>query len=400
MKDTIFLFSKDAMSIEYLPLYGNTYWKTPNIDALAENGTVFYNHHTSAASTSMVFSSMLSGKYCHEFENRKRYVHVMPNEKESIFSILQKEGYDCHILWSIDYMTGAWPYVREFGDETKTKIHIVEMHQPAGIHRRPGEELKRSDEMAEQTIANIENELLSIEKQKKQFIWLHLPHVLKGRISYGDDIDLVDRILGFVRNRYGDENIYFTADHGNMNFHKNIMAYGFHVYELTCRVPLITPRIDEFRQYEGLTSHVDLITLLLEERITKRDYIFVDSQYYTQPDRKLAIIEERYKYIYNKRNKVEELYDLVWDSEERYNLLEVDRYDEDKKQLRNARELYFYPYREEAQNAYERLKSIKDSMWQVGTWKEETICYLRDYYAKLKRKFKAKKMLIEEKIRK
>ena len=215
----IFLFSKDAMSIEYLPCYGNTYWKTPNFDEMARKGTVFYNHHTAAASTSMAFSSMLTGEYCHDFKDRKRYVHVPVSEKRSIFDILQDKGYDCHILWSIDYMTGAWPFVREFGDDNKTTIHVVEMHQPAGRHREKGEELVRSDELIEQTVRNIENELLNIEKKDKQFIWLHLPHVLKGRISYGDDIDITDRLLGFERERYGDENIYITADHGNMNFH-------------------------------------------------------------------------------------------------------------------------------------------------------------------------------------
>ena len=32
----IFLYSKDALTIENLPSYGNTYWKTPNLDALVE----------------------------------------------------------------------------------------------------------------------------------------------------------------------------------------------------------------------------------------------------------------------------------------------------------------------------------------------------------------------------
>lgn len=389
MKKMIFLFSKDALSLENLPIYGNPYWKTPNLDELAAKGTVFFNHHTAASSTSMAFSSMLTGKYPYEFVNRKRYVHVPANEERSIFSILQEQGYDCHILWSSDFMTGAWPYVREFGEESKTHIHIVDMHQPAGLHREPGQELVRSDSRAEETVQNIIRELLSIEKTERQFIWLHLPHVLKGRVSYGDDIDLMDRILGFVRERYGDDSIFVTADHGNMNFHKNIMAYGFHVYELTCRVPLITPRIDGKEKVFDLTSHVDLPTLLIEERITARDHVFVDSQYYAQPDRKLAVIGKRYKYIYNKRGKREELYDLQWDPEERFDLLEVDRYDEDKKILRNTQELYFYPYRDRIPEAYAELKRYKDEIWRVGTFRDEAVCYCRDAAAKVKRRLRA-----------
>lgn len=384
MKKMIFLFSKDAWSIENFPIYGNKYWQTPNIDALAKKGTVFYKHYTSSASTSMVFSNMLTGKYSHEFTDRKRYVYVPENEHESIFGELQKEGYDCHILWSIDYMTGAYPYVREFGDESKTKIHVVKMHQPAGVHRKPGEELVRSDEISEQTYNNIVNELKSIEKTDKQFIWLHLPHVLKGRVSYGDDIDLVDRLVGFVRERYGDESIYITADHGHMNLRKNIMGYGFHVYELTCRVPLITPRIDGLDRVDDLTSHVDLKTLLMEDKIVRREFVYVDTQYYTQPNRKLAVIGERYKYIYNKRSKIEELYDIIWDPEERFNLLEGERYDADKNQLKNTKEMYFYPYWDKVNNAYEFLKSKKDEVWRVGTFKEELEGKLR-YWVRVRK---------------
>jgi len=395
LKNICFLLSKDAMSIENLPLYGNKYWHTPNLDELAQKGTVFKRHYTSAASTSMVFSSMLTGKYTHEFEKRKRYTYVEPNEKESIFSILQKQGYDCHILWSIDYMSGAWPYVREFGDENKTKIHIVDMHQPSGMHRPKNVHLKRDDNVLKQTLKNIFDELDSIEETEKQFIWLHLPHVLKGRISYGDDIDAFDEILGFVRKKYGDENIYVTADHGHMNMHKNIPAYGFHVYELTCRVPLITPRIDNLETVDYITSHVDLLTLLLENKITKRDYIYVDSQYYAQPDRKLAVISDRYKYIYNKRTGIEELYDILWDSEERYNLLEEERFDQDKKMLRRITELYFYPYRDRVPEAYAYLKSKKDEIWKVGTKREELEYKLRNDYTKLKRSILAKKQMKE-----
>lgn len=364
MKNTIVLYSKDALSIENLPIYGNNYWKTPNLDELAEKGTVFYNHHTAAASTSMAFSSMLSGKNCFEFENRKTYTYVQPNEKENIFSILQNKGFDCHIIWSPDYMKGAYPYVRLFGNETDnsqeyTHIHVIKMQQQAGVHRPKNVRLKRNDALLNMTVSLIKNEINSIEHKEKQFIWLHLPHVIKGRCSYGDDIDVFDEILGFLRKKYGDDSLYVTADHGHMNLHKNIPAYGFHVYEPTCRVPLITPRIDNAHRIDFLTSHIDLIDILLNDKIKKRDFVYVDTQYYAQPDRKLAVIGERYKYIYSKNGKKEELYDLEWDKEERFNLLESERYDKDKSTLRRLTELYFYPYWDEIKEPLTFLRAKK-----------------------------------------
>ena len=391
----IFLYSKDALCTENLPIYGNKYWETPNLDELAEKGTVFFNHHTTAASTSMSFSCMLTGKYAHEFEKRKRYENVSPNEKPSIFSILQESGYECHVIWSEDYL-GDWDRVREFGDESKTKLHIVDMHQPAGEHRPRGVVLERNDELIEQTKNNIYNELNSIDTSSNNvFIWLHLPHVLKGRASYGDDIDVFDEILGFIRNKYGDESIYITADHGHMNLHKDIPGYGFHVYELTCRVPLITPRIGNIEKVEQLTSHVDLIHLLLDKKIVYRDFIYVDTQYYAQPDRKLAVISERYKYIYNKRGGSEELYDLIWDPGERYNLIENERFNSDKKMLQRVSELYFYPYRNQVQAQLEYLRGKKNSIWRVGTRKDEIINRLRNDASKIRNSIKARKQMRE-----
>ena len=35
------LITKDALRKDYLPSYGNKFWKTPNIDELASKGTIF-----------------------------------------------------------------------------------------------------------------------------------------------------------------------------------------------------------------------------------------------------------------------------------------------------------------------------------------------------------------------
>lgn len=371
MQNMILLYSKDAMSIENFPRYGNRYWKTPNFDEMAEKGTEFLRHYTAAISTSMAFSAMLTGKNPYEFTDRKFYTNVQPTQFETIFSRLQAEGYDCHILWSPDYMTGAWPYVRCFGDESRTRIHVLEMQQTCAIQRPHDFTLERDDALMKKTKQLIYDELNSIQPASKQFIWMHLPHVLRGRCSYGDDIDVFDEILGFVRRKYGDESIYITADHGHMNLHKNIMAYGFHVYDLACRVPLISPRVNGLKKVERITSHTDLMDIILNGRIPEHDYVLTDSQYYCQPDRKLAVIGQRYKYIYNKRNRSEELYDLEWDPQERYNLLERDRYDDDRGGLKRITELYFYPYRSEAMKALKGLRAKKEEIWRNGTWSEE-----------------------------
>lgn len=393
MKNVIFLYSKDALSTESLPIYSNTYWSTPNLDELASKGTVFTNHHTAGGSTSMAFSAMLTGKNPYEFENRKRYTEVAENEKESIFSILQDQGYECHIIWSPDYLKGAYPYVKEFGDKKKTKFHIIDIYQPLGFKSHGDAPLKRDDNVLEETYNLIFTVLDSIDisDNKKVFVWFHLPHVLKGRICYGDDIDAFDRILGYIRNKFGDDSIYVTADHGHMNMHKSKVGYGHDVYDCITRVPLITPRIDSLTKYTDLSSHTDLIDILLEKPIKKHDYVLCDTAYYAQPHRKLAVITDRYKYIFNRQNGTEELYDLKWDPRENYNILAIRYYDRNRQSYITYSELYFYPYKDEAMRALDKLRAVKESIWREPSYFDDKYCRLRTTISKLKKRLTNKK---------
>ena len=366
MKDIIFIYSKDALCTEYLPVYSasSKYGKTPNLDELAAKGTVFNKHYTTAGSTAMAFSSMLTGKYPYEFEERRNYTHVEPNQKESLFEILQKQGYECHMMWSVDFAQTAYPFVREFGDEEKTVFHYIDIYQPLGFKSHGKGELKRDDGVLNDTVNKIFRELDGIDTSKKQFIWLHMPHVIKGRICYGDDIDVFDFVLGHIREKFGDDSIYVTADHGNMNMHKGMVGYGFDVYEPIARVPLITPRINNLETCETLTSHIDLLSIILDNTVPEHEYVFCDNAYYAQPQRKLAVISERFKYIYNKETKSEELYDLLWDPLEEYNILKESYFE--KRRLVNITysELYYYPYKDEALFAADKLRKALRSVWR------------------------------------
>ena len=119
------------------------------------------------------------------------------------------------------------------------------------------------------------------------------------------------------------------------------------------------------------------------------------SQYYAQPDRKLAVISDRYKYIYNKRTDTEEFYDLEWDPQERFNLLEKERFDKDKKVLRRITELYFYPYWDTVEENAAKLRAKKDEIWKVGTFREELEFRLRNDYTKLRMWLKSIKQMKE-----
>ena len=78
------------------------------------------------------------------------------------------------------------------------------------------------------------------ESKSAIFLWIHLPHVLLGYNGYGSDIQLFDEFVGHVVDKFKDQEIYLTSDHGHMNLERGIPCYGSHVYQGNIKIPFIT----------------------------------------------------------------------------------------------------------------------------------------------------------------
>ena len=105
-KNSIILLTKDAFCTEYLPCYGNEYWKgqTPNIDELIAKGTLFTRFYTAAPSSAMAYLAMFTGLYPYE-QNVKDYVPLVEYEGETLFDKARKRGLECHVIWDEKWMT-------------------------------------------------------------------------------------------------------------------------------------------------------------------------------------------------------------------------------------------------------------------------------------------------------
>lgn len=372
MSNSMALITKDVLMCEYLPTYGNTYWETPNIDELASKGTVFKRHYTVAPSTAMAFTSMLTGLYPYLLE-RKKYVPVDDmRDRTTLFDTLEKEGYENHILWSKNYISKVIPYSNCFGSD-RTQLHNLDLNQVIGPSMATYKELQRNDELLNKTMDSIYSEIDKIfVSDNAKFLWIHLPHVLLGRIGYGDDIDLLDKVVGHVRSYVSDENVFVSADHGHMNGTHRTFGYGFDVYESAIHIPLITPKIDGKTDVDYPTSNVNLIDIILDRKIVKADYVLSDSAYYAQPNRKLAIVKGDFKYIYNKYYQSEEMFDLAHDPKESVNLLASFHIDKNRKLRYAVRDVYFSPHWDHLQEILKDFREIKSSIWREGTMIEET----------------------------
>lgn len=365
----IVLVSKDATLPEYYGPYNSHYTKTPNIDELAAKGTVFNKHYTAAPSTAMAFYAMFTGKYPYESGNTI-YVEVEPYKGDTLFDLLYDQGYECHLLWSSNYITKADKFSKCTGRHT---IHHESMkfNQSCGINAvYHKENRKRNEEVVKEKFDAIIKEIDTIDYQNKDiFLWIHMPHCIQGRISYGDDIDVFDNLVGELRKRFGDESLFVTADHAHMNGFHHKAGYGFDVDIRATRIPLITPRIEGRETVDFVTSNVQLSDIILNRRIQKLPYVVIDSAYYCQWKRKTAIVKDHFFYIYTKKNKREELYDIELDPHQDINLMESLLWNDfDRGCKTDIRQVVLYPYWDQIPQVVEEMRAIVHSFWQVGPW--------------------------------
>lgn len=365
MNNSILLLTKDALCKEYLPIYGNQYWKgkTPNIDELAGKGTVFDRHITAAPSTVMAFRAMVTSKFAHE----QPYANYTPKEvlgeETDLFQYAEKMGYKGHIIWDQAWDNMVLRYGNCYGPNTI--IHsIPELRQGVGCHYNHVEPLKNNDEKCEETLERIIQEIENIfTKDKQVLLWIHLPHVINGRTAYGSDIDVFDNLIGRLRKLFLDENIFISADHGNMNAHNGKYCYGFDVNTSAVEIPFITPRINGCTRFTNTTSNVDIRTFIFDRLIPERNVVYSDCAYYAQPHRKLAIYKGDFAYIFNKLNSKEELYDIINDRNELCNLCIKDHYDVDRRLTSPTREYYFSPHWDDVDEIILDFRAERSKIW-------------------------------------
>ena len=390
LSSNIILITKDALNITYLPTYGNQYWKTPNIDELVSNGTLFTKYYTAAPSTCMSNMCMFTGLFSYQSELSDYIISNIKYKGDTLFDKLNKLGFATDIIWDEAWETEFKMVEKYYCYGRNTKIHYLkEFRQGVGAHHQHSGFLVRDDAKTEKVykmITKTITDILSNSDESKHFIWLHVPHVINGRTGYGQDIDAFDNLVGIARQFFNDDNIFISADHGNMNGVKGKLSYGHDVYEPSARIPLITPRINDISICDRLCCNVDLDKILINRIIPEREIVYCDSAFYAQPNRKIACITPNYKYIFNKKSDTEELYDLRTDPGEECNLIKDFVYDPDRGTTSPLRELYFYTEWDQIEFIRESLRSECKKVWKNGTFHEEMkpkIRLLRNKVAKL-----------------
>lgn len=364
----VLLISKDVLRCAYLPGYGQKEFPMPNITELAVKGTVFRRHYTAAPSTAMAFTSMFTGKYPYQTD-RKKYVEVSEYEGVTLFDKFHDMGCEVRVLWDQRYVYLAQRYSKCYGKDTiidsvdwLTKdISPHKMGEFDDLSYRP----QYTEHLIEEMKKYLENTVKPVENM---FLWVHLPHVLAGRNSYGSDMDVFDQIVGYFREYFDDENIFITADHGHMNGTHGKYGYGFDVNEEAIRIPFITPKLDNSSTIDFPTSNIQISDIILKRTVNRLQYVISETAYYGQPHRKMAIIKDQYKYIYEKIGGKRSLFDLEFDYAENNNLAFPEIFDVDRKRKFSINQRFYYRKWDEAHKVFEELDQIKNELWRNPPW--------------------------------
>ena len=185
---------------------------TPNIDSLIQKGTFFTNSYSCADGTILSLNTIFNSLFSCRTNNRTRKILL---EKNNIFDILKKSGYDLFGL--VPKMKIYDPLIRIFKNDGKTYDWIEE------------------NESLQTTLYSKISELFKIVKKSPlSFTYIHLLdlHPLRegnipkgldkfhdekfGTNNYSKTVSSIDSTLGKIFNQIdlSDTSIILTSDHG------------------------------------------------------------------------------------------------------------------------------------------------------------------------------------------
>ena len=339
------MLTKDILRADYLRCYNpNSHFETKNIDSLASKGTFFSRYYSSSPSSGMAASCTFSGLDSYQLD-RKTFKEVDQfTQSKTLFNILEENGVQTHVLWSSEFKHLAYAHSKVF--DSKTLIHYAPRGgslevtpQKHAFSKLSNKKSAKSYDLADYFF----NYLKDLDSKTKGpwFVWCHCPHVFKPFESYGSDIGYFDDFVGRVSKEL-DSDIILSGDHGHNLGEKGRIVYGFDVFEGSIHIPLITPDYFGRKRIDYPVGQSQLKDIILSRELDKREFIYSDTQYYEQSNRKLMIMKDSYKYIYNKIDGSEELYDLASDPRENINLLVSDWPDFDRNSSYRLDEIIFY----------------------------------------------------------
>lgn len=364
----IVLITIDALRADHLSCYGYHRNTSPNIDKIAAKGIVFKNVFAPSSWTVPSMVSLLTSVYPVNHGIVKGFAKGEKIHNQNVFSdelitlaeLLKANGYDTfgvasnlHLSENFGFARGfdhfkclsfkpapfvnrvvySWESQIKNSDKFFLWLHYFDPHHPYRS-RKPWIENYTTQELTQK---------FSLSSKSSDYLQRHIPKLQKEALSnlvalYDSDINYVDAYIGELINEFElDENtlIIITADHGEEFFEHGRLGHGYNLHQETIKIPLIiklprSPRKETVDEYVNLVdiipTIVDILGINPSEKMLGKSALkkkLVNEYMYTELDRKAllkAIITPEWKYIYNYKNKTNQLYNIKTDPNELNNL--------------------------------------------------------------------------------
>ncbi len=363
----VVLISIDTCRADYLGCYGYEKNTTPNIDAVAAEGTLFEFAYSPVPYTRPAHATMLTGTTPLRHNIHDNWSNL-DTSNHTLAEMLKENGYKTGAVVS-SYVLGS-----EFGLDQGFEYYYDKFGDWAGLkdvdERDGGFTQQWRDERAiSQRRAGESTEIalqwLDEHAKDKSFLFLHYfdphheydppePYASRfARNRYAGEIAYVDNCIGQVVDKlkalglYDKTLLIITADHGEMLGEHGETSHGYFIYQSNIRVPLIIKApgknhpvrtkasvglvdiVPTVCSQLGLErpSHLegdDLSGFLFEKSSDDREkFIYCESltPTYEGCNPLLGIINNSFKYIHTTKP---ELYDLKKDYGEKNNLVGKD----------------------------------------------------------------------------
>jgi len=433
----IVLITIDALRADHLSCYGYYRNTSPNIDKIAEKGIIFKNVIAPSSWTVPSMVSLFTSVYPINHGIVKGFVKEQKIHNQNVFSddlitlaeLLKANGYNTfgvasnlHLGEKLGFARGfdyfkclpftSAPWVNKIiysweseinkSDKFFLWIHYFDPHLPYRSQKPWTEEYSSREitekyELYNKNLSEL-NELISILQHDRA--------ALSNLIAlYDSDINYVDFYIGNLINKFKlDENtlIIITADHGEEFLDHGMLDHGNNLHSETINVPFIVkfPYNNRNGVIDQQISTLDIMPTIIDilninpleqmlgkSALKKKGLLFWlmkllinkerDESEFTELDKKSvlkAILTPEWKYIYNYKDKTQQLYNIKSDPEELDNLADkkAKQCNQLKKQLLNwVATSKTYPVKKQSFELSQEEKEKLKAMGYVGTEEDE-----------------------------
>lgn len=268
----IVVITIDTLRADHLGCYGDKQIKTPNLDALAQEGVRFERAYTPVPVTLPAHTALFTGTYplrsgMHDFADNK-----LNPAQPTLASVLKENGY------ATGAVIGSAVLDSRFGLNHGFDFYY-DHFDFSRLQESNLDEMERSgDVVADQAL-----DWLDKNYQKKFFLWMHLydphypyrppspyseeykDHPYDGEIAFADS--QVGRLIRELKEKgvYQNTVIVVTGDHGESLGEHGEKTHGFFIYNATLHIPVILrlPGGPAARTVSALVSLPDLMPTVL-----------------------------------------------------------------------------------------------------------------------------------------